>query len=271
MVLDPQLLSAEAACLLHQYVQLNTTNPPGNELRAATFLQAILQREGIESQIIEAVPGRANLVARYSSAITPSSSAQPPSAQPTSAQPTSNPQAPPKPHGAIMLAHHMDVVPADASEWSLPPFSGEVKDGYLWGRGSIDNKGGGIVQLLSVFDAEAPRHRDESRCRAAGGSRRRTKMFDAIEALARSQHPGAPVTTSVIGGFTDCNAFRALGLTCYGFIPLQLSLADIHRLHAADERVRLDSLGPAVVSLVQLLGLVDAPRPTDVPAALPPR
>lgn len=485
MVLDPRLLSAEAACLLHQYVQLDTTNPPGNELRAATFMQAILQREGIESQIIEAVPGRANLVARYSSAITSSSSAQPTSAQPTpaqptSAQPTSNPQAPPKPHGAIMLAHHMDVVPADPSEWSVPPFSGEVKDGYLWGRGSIDNKGGGVVQLLSVLmlkrlgiatnrdvvllavaDEESggahgarwlTTHRKDlfddvefvlneggavitlppdkllysveiaqkaplwlkltARGQAGHGNRPLpnsatevlvralyrltqfqfpihvvpevqsvfaqrapampeparthfvditralqdpsfraefekdpmdaalvkntfsitmlqgsdkenvvpgsasavldvrllpgqdpkaiteqlrevmaepsleiepllswqahrsspdTKMFDAIEALARSQHPGAPVTTSVIGGFTDCNAFRALGLTCYGFIPLQLSLADIHRLHAADERVRLDSLGPAVVSLVQLLGLVDAPKPADVPAALPPR
>jgi acetylornithine deacetylase/succinyl-diaminopimelate desuccinylase-like protein len=116
------LINAEALCLLRQYVRIDTTNPPGNELATARFLAAFLAREGIVSQIFEAAPGRANLYARL-----PGDGSR----------------------KALMLVHHMDVVPAIPAEWSVAPFAGVVRDGYVWGRGTLDNKGPGIMELLA--------------------------------------------------------------------------------------------------------------------------
>ncbi len=122
LVLDATQLAQEAACLLAEYVRIDTTNPPGNELPAAQFLQRVLAREGIHAQIFESAPGRANLIARLEG----------------------------QSDKALGLLHHMDVVPATASEWSVPPLDATVRDGFLWGRGSLDNKGGGIAHLLTV-------------------------------------------------------------------------------------------------------------------------
>ena len=120
-------LTAESIRTLSSYLQINTTNPPGNELAAAKFLKAILDREGIESRILDTVelgPNRANLYARLPGNGTKK---------------------------AIALVHHMDVVPATPSSWSVDPFSGVIKDGYIWGRGAIDMKGHGIAQLMAMI------------------------------------------------------------------------------------------------------------------------
>jgi acetylornithine deacetylase/succinyl-diaminopimelate desuccinylase-like protein len=433
--LDREALSREAVCLLQRYIQIDTTNPPGNELRAAQFLERILKREGLSAEIIESAPGRANLVARL----------------------------PGQGRGrALMLVHHMDVVPASASDWSVPPFSGTLRDGYVWGRGSLDNKGPGVAELMSVLmlkrlgvlldrdvvllavadeesggaqgvrwlmqhrrdlfaDVElvlnegggilqlgpsrvvygvevaqkaplwlrvtargasghggAPRagyaasllvralarvadyrfathvlpevqamfteraaampeavgaaYRDlgsslqDSAFRAqflsdpqqaalvqntlaitmlagsdkenviserasavldvrllpgqdaesvtrelsdvlaepaleietilswrAHTSPRDSSLFSAIERLARERDPGAPVTTNVISGFTDCNAFRAQSLICYGFLPLRITPDDIARVHGKDERLGVATLSQAILDLRALL------------------
>jgi len=121
--LDWKALEDEAVAILSRYVQIDTSNPPGNELKAAAFLKAILDKEGIDARIIESAPGRANLYARL------------------------------KGNGAkktILLMHHMDVVPAQADLWREPPFSGALKDGAIWGRGTLDNKGGGVMALLTL-------------------------------------------------------------------------------------------------------------------------
>jgi len=122
--LDWKSLNDEAIATLSRYVQIDTTNPPGNESKAAAFLKAILDREGIEARVIESGPGRANLYARL------------------------------RGNGAkkaLVLMHHMDVVPADAKLWKEPPFSGLVRDGEIWGRGSLDNKGGGVMSLMTLL------------------------------------------------------------------------------------------------------------------------
>ncbi|MGH7816224.1 MAG: M20/M25/M40 family metallo-hydrolase [Candidatus Binatia bacterium] len=122
--IDWKPLEDEAVTLLSRYIQIDTTNPPGNELKAAVFLKAIFDREGIEARVIESAPGRANIFARL------------------------------KGNGAkkaIVLMHHMDVVPAEAKLWKEPPFSGVVKDGVIWGRGSLDNKGAGIFELMTLL------------------------------------------------------------------------------------------------------------------------
>ena len=124
---DWDAFARESQSTLSNYLRVNTTNPPGNELLAARFLKAILEREGIEAQILDTTelgPNRANLYARLRSNGTKK---------------------------AIALVHHMDVVPATPSSWSVDPFSGAIKDGYVWGRGAIDMKGAGIAQLMALI------------------------------------------------------------------------------------------------------------------------
>ena len=104
-----QEVRQQATDILSRYIQIDTTNPPGNEDRAAQFLSEVLSGEGIESKIYESAPGRANLVAR----LTASEKASPP----------------------LLLMHHMDVVPAtNLDDWTYPPFDGVVRDDYVWGR-----------------------------------------------------------------------------------------------------------------------------------------
>ncbi len=123
-------LGAETTRVLSEYLKLNTTNPPGNEIVTARFLQAFLAKEGIEAQILDTAElrpaGRANLYARLRHTTGDGSKR------------------------AIALVHHMDVVPADPRYWSVDPFSGAIKDGWVWGRGALDMKGDGIVHLMAM-------------------------------------------------------------------------------------------------------------------------
>jgi acetylornithine deacetylase/succinyl-diaminopimelate desuccinylase-like protein len=120
---DWQSTGEDAADLLSRYVQIDTTNPPGNERRAADFLCAALRERGLEPKLYESAPGRANVVARVRGA---------------------------GEQGPLLLLHHMDVVPADPGCWSHDPFGGEVCDGYLYGRGALDMKCLGVMQLLAL-------------------------------------------------------------------------------------------------------------------------
>jgi acetylornithine deacetylase/succinyl-diaminopimelate desuccinylase-like protein len=115
-----------AVALLKEYLRIDTTVPPGNELRGARFYKEVLDREGIPAEIDEFAPGRANLLA----VLEGNGSKRP-----------------------LILLNHMDVVPADASRWSLPPFSGAVKDGRIYGRGAQDMKSEGILQLVALVRA----------------------------------------------------------------------------------------------------------------------
>lgn len=91
----------------------------------------------------------------------------------------------------------------------------------------------------------------------AHAERRDTPLFAAIEALARERHPGSPVIATVIAGFTDCNAFRAAGKICYGFMPLLLSPSLFSGVHGKDERIPLAALGAGVLDLVTLAQRID--------------
>ncbi len=114
----------EATELLERYLALNTTNPPGNEIQTARFLEAVLAREGIVAQVFEPAPGKANIYARLQG----DGSAR-----------------------AIVLLSHMDVVEASREYWSVDPFGAVVRDGYLYGRGALDMKGQGIAQLMAMI------------------------------------------------------------------------------------------------------------------------
>ncbi|MBQ0719055.1 MAG: M20/M25/M40 family metallo-hydrolase [Gammaproteobacteria bacterium] len=113
--------------LLADYIHLDTSNPPGNEALGAAFFAEIFAAHDIEHEIIEVAPGRANIWARL----------------PGGDQP------------ALLLLHHMDVVPADASRWQRPPFGGELDSAYLHGRGALDNKSLGIFHLQAMLALKA--------------------------------------------------------------------------------------------------------------------
>jgi acetylornithine deacetylase/succinyl-diaminopimelate desuccinylase-like protein len=102
----------EVTDLLQRLIQVDTTNPPGNETAAAKLLRDYLEASGVTCELIAKVPERANLVARIPGGDGPS----------------------------LLFLGHTDVVLADPAEWSVPPFSGELKDGMVWGRGALDMK-----------------------------------------------------------------------------------------------------------------------------------
>jgi acetylornithine deacetylase/succinyl-diaminopimelate desuccinylase-like protein len=105
-------LREEVTDLLQRLIRVDTTNPPGNETAAAELLRDYLQGSGVACQLIAKVPERANLVARIPGGNGPS----------------------------LLFLSHTDVVLADPAEWSVPPFSGELRDGMVWGRGALDMK-----------------------------------------------------------------------------------------------------------------------------------
>ena len=104
----------EVVELTRALIRVDTTNPPGNETLGADVLDAYLARNGVQSERVARDPARANLIARVKGRGT---------------GPT------------LALAGHTDVVYADPADWSTPPFSGELRDGHLWGRGALDMKG----------------------------------------------------------------------------------------------------------------------------------
>ena len=131
--------SEEAVSRLSHYLRIDTVNPPGNEIAGAQFFAKIFEDVGISYEIAESAPGRGNIWARLSAA------------DPATAKP------------GIILLHHIDVVSASAGHWDLPPFSGDIKDGYLYGRGALDTKGLGIIQLqafLTLAASGQPLNRD---------------------------------------------------------------------------------------------------------------
>jgi acetylornithine deacetylase/succinyl-diaminopimelate desuccinylase-like protein len=123
--------AAEVVQLCQELIRIDTSNygtddGPG-ERKAAEHVATLLDEVGIESQVIEGSPGRANVVARWGGG---------------------DGRAP------LLLHGHLDVVPAEASDWQVDPFSGEIRDGYVWGRGAVDMKDFDAM-LLSVVRARA--------------------------------------------------------------------------------------------------------------------
>ncbi len=114
---------------------MNTINPPGNESRGVEFFANILRREGIAYESAESAPGRGNIWARLEGGDEP----------------------------ALVLLHHMDVVPADERYWDVDPLSGVIRDGYVYGRGALDTKTLGILHLqafLALHRLRVPLARD---------------------------------------------------------------------------------------------------------------
>ena len=123
---DPAAIAREARSWLADLIKINTSNPPGNEQLAAMYVSGLLQKEGIKPEILDVGPGRSAVVARLRSSVVPD------------------------PSKALLLVAHLDVVPVDKARWTVDPFGAVVKDGYMYGRGAIDDKGM-LAANLAVF------------------------------------------------------------------------------------------------------------------------
>jgi acetylornithine deacetylase/succinyl-diaminopimelate desuccinylase-like protein len=128
---DPSDVAAEVVDLCRDLIRIDTSNHgtdegPG-ERKAAELVAGLLDEVGIDAEVVETAPGRANVLARWGGESGSRSD-------------------------ALLLHGHLDVVPAAAEDWQVHPFSGEVQDGYVWGRGAVDMKDFDAM-LLSVVRA----------------------------------------------------------------------------------------------------------------------
>ena len=120
-----ETLTQRARRYLGDLIRLDSTYPPGNETRVAKYLKQVADAEGIESELLGDNPDRLNFVARLRG---------------------SGSQRP------LLLMAHSDVVPADPSLWSVPPYSGEIRDGFIYGRGAEDDKSLLAAEMAILVD-----------------------------------------------------------------------------------------------------------------------
>lgn len=124
MEADRTAIEAETIALLQALIRFDTTNPPGNELPLAEFLKTVFEKDGISTTMLLPTPSRAALIARLKG----------------------NGRMRP-----VMLLAHMDVVGVESEKWSRDPFGGIVRDGYLYGRGAIDDKGMLAANVMAML------------------------------------------------------------------------------------------------------------------------
>ncbi|PMB75179.1 MAG: peptidase M20, partial [Candidatus Bathyarchaeota archaeon] len=111
----------EVTNLLADLIRINTTNPPGNEIEAAKYLAKNLEQEGFKCELFESAPSRGNIITRIRG---------------TGEKPS------------LLLLSHLDVVAANPKEWSVDPFGGVIKDGFIWGRGALDMKSMTAIEVM---------------------------------------------------------------------------------------------------------------------------
>lgn len=120
---EPTTIYNRPAELLQNLIRFDTTNPPGNEMACITYIQELCHSLGIETQIYSKDDNRPNLIARIKG----------------------NGRASP-----LLLYGHVDVVSTANQDWTHPPFSGDIADGFIWGRGALDMKDG-VAMMTSAF------------------------------------------------------------------------------------------------------------------------
>jgi acetylornithine deacetylase/succinyl-diaminopimelate desuccinylase-like protein len=114
-------IEEEVTDLLSDLIHMNTTNPPGNETKAAKYLAGNMEKEGFKCELLESAPGRGSIVTRLKG------SGEKPN---------------------LLLLSHLDVVAANPKEWSVDPFAGVVKEGFVWGRGALDMKSMTAMEVI---------------------------------------------------------------------------------------------------------------------------
>ena len=116
-------IESEVTALLSDLIRIDTTNPPGNETKAAKYLAETLERDDFECELYESAPGRGSVITRIKGI------GEKPS---------------------LLLLSHLDVVAANPKEWSINPFEGTIRDGFVWGRGTLDMKGMTALEVMTM-------------------------------------------------------------------------------------------------------------------------
>jgi len=116
-------IEEEVTNLLSDLIRINTTNPPGNETQAAKYLAETLEKDGFKCELFESAHGRGSLITRLKG---------------TGEKPN------------LLLLSHLDVVAANPKEWSVDPFAGLVKEGFVWGRGALDMKSMTAMEAMVI-------------------------------------------------------------------------------------------------------------------------
>jgi acetylornithine deacetylase/succinyl-diaminopimelate desuccinylase-like protein len=116
-------IQEEVTDFLSGLIRINTTNPPGNEIEAAKYVAKALEQDGFKCELFESSTGRGSVVTRLKG---------------ESGKPS------------LLLLSHLDVVAANPKEWTVDPFGGLVKDGFVWGRGALDMKGMTAVEVMAL-------------------------------------------------------------------------------------------------------------------------
>jgi acetylornithine deacetylase/succinyl-diaminopimelate desuccinylase-like protein len=226
-------ISPTPAEILKRLIQFDTTNPPGNEAACVQYIQSLLTACGIESQLYEKVEGRPNLIARIKG---------------------SGNTAP------LLLYGHVDVVTTANQQWTHPPFAAVESDGYIWGRGALDMKGG-VAMMLSAFlrarEQNTPLKGDVILCilsdEEAGGDVGAEFMVKEYPALFE----GVQYAIGEFGGFT---------LTIGGkrFYPIMVAEKQICSIRAtlrgAAGHGSMPIRGGTMAQLGQLLTVLDKKR-----------
>ena len=125
MLMNWSQVTNELSVMLEEYIQIDTSNPPGNEANACEWLKNIALKENIDYRIIQSEDNRSNFIANINSKLTSEK--------------------------RIILLNHIDVVPAEEEDWNFAPFSGITQDDYIHGRGALDMKGMGIIELMTLI------------------------------------------------------------------------------------------------------------------------
>lgn len=225
---DPADREAREAFL--SYLKIDTSNPPGNETAGAKFLQQLLQKEGIEARLVGSDPQRQSVYARLRSGAN---------------------------ERALLLLHHIDVVPAAVPEWTKPPFGGVMAEGYIWGRGALDVKSLGIAEAMAMIDLKrrnAPLARDVVFLAVAGEETGGAKGTE--ELLQKNPELFGNVGYVINeGGYTETIVDRVAfwGVEVQEKVPLWLAL---HAKGVAGHAASPPDDGGALVKLVRALAAV---------------
>src|SRR5215211_376112 len=226
-------LHQRPAELLQRLLRFDTTNPPGAERECAEWLRSVLGEAGLETTFVAAEPDRPSLVARLHG----------------------SGDAPP-----LMLQAHIDVVSTAGQRWTHPPFAGELADGYIWGRGALDMKGGVAMFVAAALRAAA------TELRLAG---------DVVLALVSDEEAGGDAGAAhLVRERPDLLANVRYALGEFGGFSLNLGGRRFYPIQVSEKQlcwVRATVRGPAghgalpmrggaMARLAELLGVLDRRR-----------
>lgn len=219
--------------LLQRLVRFDTTNPPGNERACVEFIRDVLAARGIASELLARDPQRPNLIARL----------------------PGRGDAPP-----LLLQGHVDVVPVAGQQWTHPPFAAELHDGCIWGRGTLDMKGGVAMMLPALLRANAEGMvpaGDVVLCALVDEENGSAEGSGFLTTQHADRFAGIRYALGEFGGFT----FYAAGRRCYPIMVAEKQAIGVRaRVRGQGGHAAFPLRGEATARLARFLRRLDRRR-----------